>query len=72
MVVTLRLDIGVGHQEHREDDADDIPARENQAGRAHLVLRPEDHAYKTYVNVSETEPILSGAYQAEKATIAGI
>ena len=26
----------------------------------------------TYVNVSETEPIFSGAYQAEKATIAGI
>ena len=30
VVVTLRLDVGVSHQEHREDDCDDIPAGENQ------------------------------------------
>ena len=30
MVVALRLDVGVSHQEHREDDCDDIPAREDQ------------------------------------------
>ena len=29
VVVTLRLDVGVRHQEHRKDDDNDVPSREN-------------------------------------------
>lgn len=30
MVVTLGLDISVGHEEYREDDDNNIPSRQNQ------------------------------------------
>ena len=30
MIVTLGLDVSVGHEEHREDDDDNIPSRQNQ------------------------------------------
>ena len=38
VVVTLRLDVGVCHEEHREDDCDNVPPRENQTMR--LVSKP--------------------------------
>ena len=72
MVVTLGLDVGVSHQEHRQDDGDDIPAREDQAVVRELMHCPSLGRQSTYVNVSATEPILSGKYQLENATIAGI
>lgn len=31
MVITLRLDVGVSHEEHGEDDGDDVPAGEDKA-----------------------------------------
>lgn len=31
VIVTLGFDVGVSHQEHRQDDGDNIPARENQS-----------------------------------------
>lgn len=33
MVVTLRLDVSVGHEENGEDDNDDIPTRENEPNK---------------------------------------
>lgn len=31
VIVTFGFDVGVSHQEHRQDDGDNIPARENQS-----------------------------------------
>src|SRR5690606_2362159 len=31
VIVALGLDVGVSHQEHREDDSDDIPSGEYEA-----------------------------------------
>lgn len=31
VIVTLGFDVGVSHQEHRQDDGDNIPAREDQS-----------------------------------------
>ena len=31
VVVALRLDVGVGHEEDGKDDRDDIPAREDKS-----------------------------------------
>lgn len=33
MIIAFRLNVGVGHQEHGENDSDDIPAREDKATR---------------------------------------
>ena len=71
VVVALRLNVGVGHQEHGKDDRDDVPAGEDEA------IQPVSKVgmkaiQATHVKVSATEPILSGEYQAENATIAGI
>ncbi len=37
MVVALRLDVGIRHQEHRKDDDNDVPSRENQAVAHHAL-----------------------------------
>jgi hypothetical protein len=73
MVVTLGLDVGVGHEEHGEDDRYDIPSREDQTWEdaSDIKMRTPAWIEGRYLKVSATDPILSGAYQAEKATIAG-
>jgi hypothetical protein len=76
MVVALGLDVSVGHKKHGEDDDDDIPSRQNQTWGSCQILgggNAEGVGEKKapYLKVSATEPIFSGACQAEKATIAG-
>lgn len=73
VIVTLSFDIRVCQQEDGQNDHYDIPTREDQP------VMPSSVSYvhvsnveQTYVNVSATAPILSGAYQAENATMAGI
>lgn len=34
VVVTLGLDVGIGEQENREDDGDDIPSREDETNNS--------------------------------------
>ncbi len=72
VIIALRFDVGVRHQEHRQDDGDDIPAGEDQAVIKVNTGTLFAEEAGTHVKVSATEPIFSGAYQAENATIAGI
>jgi hypothetical protein len=75
MVVTLGLDIGVCHEEHGEDNEMTSHRGKIKLGGTRQILVGEaTEAYKTrqYLKVSATEPIFSGAYHAEKATITGI
>ena len=60
MIVALRLDVGVRHQEHRKHDGDDVPARENQPEEASTNCHEYERC-ETNVKVSATEPIFSGA-----------
>lgn len=40
MVVALCFDVGISHQEHRENESDDIPSREDESeGGYQLVFR---------------------------------
>lgn len=72
VVVTLGLDVSVGHQEHRQDDGDDIPAREDQA----IIQQSADSTMHqkgdTNLNVFAAVATLSPVSQAENATMAGI
>ena len=72
VIVALGLNVTVGQKEDRENDYDDIPSGENQAGTSRSVSSRRERREKTYVNVSATAPIFSGAYHAENATMAGI
>ena len=38
MIVALSFNVGVGHQEHREDKRNDVPAWEDQAAKFYSVL----------------------------------
>lgn len=72
MVVTLGLDVRVRHEEHGEDDGDDIPSGQNQTLEERIrELEWQLRALRSYLKVSATDPIFSGACQVEKATIAG-
>ena len=72
MVVTLGLDVCVCHEEHGEDDGNDIPPRQDQTMEEQIRRSKRQlRASRPYLKVSATDPILSGACQVEKATIAG-
>ena len=78
MVVAPGFNVGIREKEDGKNDNDNIPSREYQAvhKQANKKERQKVHRDRTiqvaYVKVSATEPILSGAYQAENATMAGI
>lgn len=75
VIIALSFDVGIGHQEHREDNNNDIPTWEDEpVYRVPIPISSRVTVQKTdtYVKVFATSPIFSGAYQAEKATIAGI
>ena len=73
MIVTPGLNVGIGHEEYGEDDGDNIPSRQNQTwGNISDTWRGAVRVERrSYLKVSATDPIFSGACQAEKATIAG-
>lgn len=74
MVITLGFNVGVGHEEHGEDDRYDIPSRQYQTWEDASDIEARILGVgieRQYLKVSATDPILSGAYQAEKATMAG-
>ena len=71
MIVALRFNVSVGHQKHRENQCNDIPSGEDEPVAVMRILQ-EASSQRTNVKVLATSPMLSGSYQAEKATIAGI
>ena len=42
MVIALGFDVGVGHQEHRQDERDDIPAREDEAAIGSVLQKGQE------------------------------
>ena len=73
MVVTLGLNVGVCHQEHGEDQCDNIPSRENETTGTEVDTKIQDTRRDlTHVKVFATSPMFEGSDHAEKATIAGI
>ncbi len=71
VVVTLGFDISVCEEEYGQNNNDNVPSGEYQS-IASVSIESVSRTAKTYVKVSATEPILSGAYHAENATMAGI
>lgn len=73
MIIALSFNVSISQQKERKHDDKNIPSRKNQSIELHTCIRrPLDIYDVTHVKVSATEPIFSGAYQAENATIAGI
>lgn len=72
MIVALCFDICVCHQEYGKDDDHNVPTREDETSRGVVMIYTLIQRGGTHVNENAISPIFSGAYHAEKATMAGI
>ena len=72
MIVALRFDICVGHQEDGENDDNYVPTWEDKTNTGIVVIHTSINRGETHVNEKAISPIFEGAYHAEKATMAGI